>query len=245
MSSVLAWLPWLAIAAVPGLINTLAAFEELNERCKLLPFFEPVRTPGVWVWGLIQFSFPTVLFWGTSSLGDRPDINLRLLGEAAVFGIGFIALLNANIKIGANTIPIKSAYTFFINIAYRMIAYSQDNRVYEFWLDVQEAIAKSPDLTRGLDFLQEYLEIEVEITQRPIGDVQEELKEIRALTDRTEQARRIKTVLKNVSRKRLYGILQQFQIDEALLHRYFGPERIPSRQRRQEKKRRENQARKR
>ncbi|MEB3213151.1 MAG: hypothetical protein VKL39_17500 [Leptolyngbyaceae bacterium] len=236
MMMILEWLPWMAIAAIPGLVNIVAAFEELNERCKLLPFFNPISTPGVWVWGTIQFFFPAILFWGAASLGSRPDITLRLLGEAAIFGIGFIAVLNANIRIGANIIPIKSTYTFFINIAYRIIAYNQDDRVYEFWLDVQDALEKSTDLSRGLDFLQEYFEIEVEITQRPNGEVLTELEQIRALGDRPEQARRIKTLLKNVSRKRLRSILKQFQIDQSLLHYYFAPQPRPLFFRRKKKK---------
>ena len=226
---ILEWLPWVAIAAIPGLFNITAAFEELNERCKLLPFFDPIATPGVWIWVIIQFFFPGVLFWGAASLGNQPDITLRLLSEAAIFGIGFIAVLNANIRIGANTIPIKSTYTFFVNIAYRIIAYNQDDRVYEFWLDMQDALETSADLSRGLDFLHEYFEIEVEITQQPIGNFnfKDELDQIRTLSDRSEQARRIKTVLKNVSRKRLQGILRQFQIDHELLHRYFAPRPRP------------------
>ncbi|MEM9451381.1 MAG: hypothetical protein AAGA75_22995 [Cyanobacteria bacterium P01_E01_bin.6] len=223
MIIILEWLPWMAIAAIPGLVNIAAAFEELNERCKLLPFFDPIATPGVWVWGIIQFFFPGILFWGAASLGMRPEITLRLLGEAAIFGIGFIAVLNANIRIGANIIPIKSTYTFFVNIAYRIIAYNQDDRVYEFWLDVQDALETSADLSRGLDFLQEYFEIEIEITQRPNGNFQDDLNQIRALSDRSEQARRIKTLLKNVSRKRLRGILRQFQLDQSLLKQYFAP----------------------
>lgn len=224
MTTFVEWFPWLAIAAIPGLFNIIAAFEELNERCKLLPFFDPIATPGVWVWGTIQFFFPGILFWGTASLGSQPTITLRLLGEAAVFGIGFIAVLNANIRIGTNTIPIKSAYTFFVNIAYRIIAYNQDDRVYEFWLDVQDALETSADMSRGLDFLQEYFEIEVEITQQPLGNFKDELDQIRELSDRPQQARRIKSLLKRVSRKRLQGILRQFQIDRGILQRYFPPQ---------------------
>lgn len=223
MSLLLEWIPWLAIAAIPGIFNILAAFEELNDRCRLLPFFEPLKTPGVWVWGMVQFGFPAVLFWGSTSLGGQPDINPELIGDATLFGLGFVAVLNAQIRVGANTIPIKSAYTYFVNIAYRMIAHSQDDRVYRFWLDVQDALETVPDLSRGLDYLQEYYEIEVEITQQPMGDVLQELEQIRDLSDRNDQARRIKTLLKGVSRKRLYGILKQFAVNDGLLKQYFTP----------------------
>jgi len=217
----LEWIPWLAIAAIPGIFNTLAAFEELNDRCRLLPFFEPLKTPGVWVWSVVQFGFPAGLFWGSTSLSSQPDINVELVSNAALFGLGFVAVLNAQIQIGANTIPIKSAYTYFINIAYRMIAHSQDDRVYRFWLDVQDALETVPDLSPGLDYLQEYYEIEVEITQQPMSDVLQELEQIRDLSDRNDQARRIKSLLKGVSRKRLYGILKQFAVDDDLFKQYF------------------------
>ncbi|MGB3493379.1 MAG: hypothetical protein WBA57_11660 [Elainellaceae cyanobacterium] len=221
MNLLLVWIPWMAIAAIPGIFNILAAFEELNDRCRLLPFFEPLKTPGVWVWGVVQFGFPATLFWGSASLGSQPSISPELISDAALFGLGFVAVLNAQIQIGANTIPIKSAYTYFINIAYRMIAHSQDDRVYRFWLDVQNALETVPDLSQGLDYLQEYYEIEVEITQQPMGDVIQELEQIRDLSDRNDQARRIKTLLKGVSRKRLHGILKQFAVDDGLLKRYF------------------------
>lgn len=234
MNLLLEWMPWMAIAAIPGIFNILAAFEELNDRCRLLPFFEPLKTPGVWVWGVIQFCFPAALFWGSASLGSQPQLTPELIGNAALFGLGFVAVLNAQIQVGANTIPIKSAYTYFVNIAYRMIAYSQDNRVYEFWLDVQDALETVPDLTRGIDYLQEYYEIEVEITQQPLGNAMQELEQIRELSDRNEQARRIKTLLKGVSRKRLYGILKQFQVNDSLLKHYFAsaPQRQKQRRRR-------------
>lgn len=221
MNWLLNWLPWIAVAVIPGLFNLLAAFEELDERCKLLPFFEPMRNPGVWLWAVIQFSFPAVLFWMMAALSIRPEINLALLGSALGFGLGFVALLNASTQIGSRTYTIKPIYTFFIDRAYRWIASSQDDRVFEFWTDVEVALRQSPDLTEGLSILENYFAFQASLTRQSTENYEAEISKIRLLGDRPEQARHTKVLLQKVRRERLYGILRRFQVGDALLGKYF------------------------
>ncbi len=221
MEGLIDWLPWLAVAVIPGVLNVFAAFEELEERCKLLPFFEPLRNPGVWLWGVIQFSFPTAIFWMVAALSTQPVVNLELIGMAIGFGVGFIAVLNASTQIGSRTYTIKPIYTFFIDRAYGLIAAKQDDRVFEFWTDVETELQKSPDLTEGLSILENYFAFQESLTRQPIENYGKDLNEIRSMTDRAEQARGIKVLLQRVRRERLFRILRRFQVSETLLIRYF------------------------
>jgi len=43
-----------------------------------LPFFEPYKIPGVWLWAAIELVIPAASFWWMSSLSAKPAIDLNL-----------------------------------------------------------------------------------------------------------------------------------------------------------------------
>ncbi|MBE9181677.1 hypothetical protein IQ268_24230 [Oculatella sp. LEGE 06141] len=219
------WLPWFAVTIIPGGLNTFIAYGELAERCKIFPFFQPYKIPGVWLWGVIQVFFPAGLFWLVASLAARPQISSSLIIEAIAFGIGFTALLNASITIRAHTYSVKPIYDRFIQIAYIAIRNSrQGDRALEFWGEVEVALHQSPDLTEGLRYLEDYFAVEASFALRP-DDYEARLTEVRAETDRSKQAKLIKSLLQKVRRERLCSMLWRFQIGDGLLLKYF-PNRV-------------------
>jgi hypothetical protein len=221
VSGLMEWLPWIVVSLIPGVLNAFIAYEELADRCRILPFFEPFRTPGVWLWVLIQVSFPAVLFWLALGLTVRPEINAWLLIEAIAFGAGFTAILNASITIRARTYSIKPIYDRFVQIAYVVIRNSkQGDRALEFWGEVEAALSQSADLAEGLQYLEDYFAVEASFALRP-EDYTAKLEEVRTTFDREVQAKLIKSLLQKVRRERLYGILRRFQITDGLLAKFF------------------------
>ncbi|MGF1498416.1 MAG: hypothetical protein ACFB8W_16570 [Elainellaceae cyanobacterium] len=216
------WWPWLVVTAVPGLFNSVVAFRELNEKCRVLPFFEPSRSPGVWLWAIIQFSFPALLFWVVESIGDRPPIDLELVAKAViVYGLGFVALLNAEVTIGSSTYRVKPVYDAIVRIAYKMIENRQKRRSAAFWTDVVEVLRQQSDFARGLDFLENYFEVGDRITPDLHDDYAARVRETRKLQDPVERAMALKTLIMEVDRRDLVWILLRFPNTEDLVKKYY------------------------
>lgn len=220
MDRLIDWLPWLAVAVIPGFLNIIVAYVELDEKCKELPFFEPYKIPGVWMWAVIQFFLPAGLFWGVFQLSARPPIDQALLLKAILSGVGAITLLNAEVKIGSERFNFKSRlYDPLIRIAYSLIENNQKRKAAEFWTDIRTELNETPGLGAGLVYLEEYFTIEVE--PRPSNSYVQRLHAIATISDKAEQVRAITSLLKEVNRQDLIYVLQRFQCRLDILTRYF------------------------
>lgn len=215
------WLPWIIVAAVPGVFNLAVAVRELEERCKFLPFFEPYKNPGVWLWAIVQFTFPSAVFWLTVFLPERPPITPKLISWAIAFGLTFVTLLNARTEIGSRTYHFKSLYSYFISIAYEMIADSQTRRAAAFWTDVEDALTASPDLNEGLDYLENYFASDISLTVQEADGYRDRLAQARTKSSGDEQAKATKTLIKEVRRQDLAYVLLRFEGIEGLVDKYF------------------------
>lgn len=65
-------LAYLRIASLAGAINLIVAWQRLHEKCKFLLLFRPLRTPGIWLWALVEFAVSVLLFWWLNSLALPP-----------------------------------------------------------------------------------------------------------------------------------------------------------------------------
>lgn len=224
MNGLINWLPWIAIALIPGLLNALVASEELIERCRIFPFFQPYKTPGVWLWVLIQLSFPAGLFWSIASFSTKPTLTPILVAEALGFGVGFTALLNATISIGARSYSIKPIYDRFVQIAYNLIRDSkQGDRALKFWGELEDSLLQCSDidLLEGLGYLEDYFAVEASFSLKPDTEIEEILTKIRTEPTRDVRAKLIKSLIQQVRRGKLFTILQQFPCNEELLRKNF------------------------
>lgn len=221
MNEISFWMPWIVVAAIPGITNTLVAFRELDRKCQLLPFFEPYKIPGVWLWAIVELVIPGVSFWWISSLSLKPPIDFNLILKAATFGIGFAALLNSSTERGDQLYRIKSIYTLLIRYAYDAIRSNQVQRAAQFWADVEGELHQNVDLVKGLRFLESYFEIEASIALEPGDDYAREIELIEAISDRHEQAKQIKSLLQKVRRRDLPYTLMQFQFSKEWIRKYF------------------------
>ena len=52
----------IGFASFAGIINIFTSWQELDKRCRFLPFFKPFKTAGFWLWLLIEFISPMILF---------------------------------------------------------------------------------------------------------------------------------------------------------------------------------------
>lgn len=221
MSELFKWLPWILVALIPGLLNLLVAFKQLADDCKFLPFFEPEKTPGVWIWAIAQLAFPSVLFWLTDSFYLQPEINFSLIGRTIGFGLGFITIMNARTETGFFTLDIKTFYTRIVRLAYDLIAAQETARTAGFWVDVeQELLKKITDFTDGLNFLENYFKRDVSLSPEQIEDRQRKLEEARIKPLKSEQVKAI-VALMDVRRMDLPSLLHRFGFSDEFMKKYF------------------------
>jgi hypothetical protein len=224
VSGLVNWLPWLLVVSIPGVINVIVAFKQLADDCKFLPFFEPLKTWGVWLWAAAQFFFPCALFWMATAMAEppanRPAIDAELVSQALAFGMGFITLMNARTDTGFFTLDIKIIYARLIRVAYALIAAKETGRTASFWTDVERALNNTLDLTDGIDFLENYFRSDVSLTPEQRAERQRKLDAVRSKKSRADQAEAL-LALMDVRRTDLPNMLRRFGCDGDLLNKYF------------------------
>jgi hypothetical protein len=165
MSIFVLWLPWIAIALLPGIFNVIVAYKQLDERCKGLPFFEPWRSEGFWLWFLMQLTVPGVAFWFIANLVAQPEPSFLLAMWAIAFGLTFVSIFNAYIETGVFNFDIKSIYSVLIGLAFNLIAKRQTRKSADFWATFHRELATpNATLNYGLEFLESYVNIDVSLT---------------------------------------------------------------------------------
>ena len=223
--SLIEWLPYIGIAILPGIVNIIAAWQELNKQCRFLPFFKPHRSLGFWIWLLLQFTAPILLFLGVNPLKSKPPIDLKLVFEALGLGVGFVVVLNATTEVGSLSFKLKPVYNFFVDIAYNLIANKQTGRTAAFWNDLEKELNQpNTNLIAGLNYLENYFNSDPAL-QRKQQELQEKLNKLdqaRRKTPKQEQVKEIKSlIMMNVRRNDLTEVLNNFNCRQELLNRYF------------------------
>ena len=178
----------LGIALIPGIVNLLAAFDELDKQAKFLVFFRPSRSLGFWLWLLVQLLLPGVLFWYWLDLPNKSidDFDTKFIIEEAVAkGLIFIAVVNSSVEIGSLPINIKTFYNAVIQQIFRLIDRRQAAVTSEFWTEFEEALLASEpgDLQRGLKYLENYFTRGLRLPQEK-KDYREKLQKVRDESDR-------------------------------------------------------------
>jgi len=199
----------------------MVAFQELDEECRFLPFFEPYKNFGVWLWALFQLLLPSLLFWVMAALSSRPVDFLELIIEALLFGFGFVAILNSRTEIGTRIYNLKNIYIIVVGVAYQMIARDQTSRTAQFWTDVEAGLRESQDLMPGFRFLENYFASDISI---PLEE--KESFQIRILDAQTgsegQRIRGAKNLLRDVRRRDLPEALRRFSSSKSVRTKYFG-----------------------
>ncbi|HCF30289.1 MAG TPA: hypothetical protein DEV81_24520, partial [Cyanobacteria bacterium UBA11049] len=154
-----------AVILIPGILNLLQAGYDLSEnrQIKSYPFFRPWRSPGFWLWLLLQISFPSIAFYLFFPL-DSLKIDILMYVKAALFGICFAELMNSTTS--SVIISIQTHYNFVIKIAYWMIENEQGSTSRRFWYDFQTELSRQnsqENILHGLNYFrysfQEYINI--------------------------------------------------------------------------------------
>ena len=219
------WWLYILIAIIPGIVNIIVAGQELNQKCRFLPFFKPHKSWGFWIWLLLQFTAPILLFWWIASLNSKPTIDLILISKAIGLGVGFVAIFNATVEVGNLSLEIKSLYSSLVDIAYRLIADKQTRRTAEFWDNVEQELNKSNiNLISGLNYLAYYFSCDSSLrqNQQKLQEKIDKLNQIKNITQQAEQVKEITNLIMfNVRRNDLPIVLSKFSCSQQLIDEYF------------------------
>jgi hypothetical protein len=224
------WWPWLAIAAISGGVNILVAIDELFKECRRLPFFQPYRSTGFWLWVAFQFSIPAILAWFLLGLTPQPPITLALAGRALGFGLGFVVVLNSRTDIAAlPTVDIKKFYTLLVQYAKTQIADQHTGKTTAFRgavkAELKQQLGQFPN---GFEYLKDYFDIDIALTPDEKKQYQTEIALVEAKATPEEQVKAAWSLLEKVRRRDLPAALRRFGCSETLVQQYF-PKAAPSR----------------
>jgi hypothetical protein len=224
----------MAIALLSGGFNVIIAYQDLADRCRFIPFFAPHKLLGFWIWVLIQGLVPVMPFWLIFNLTAQPNINPQLVVKAALFGLGFPILCNAEIPLGGQKYSLKSGYSFLVKIAFNLILRSnQRERAIQFWDELEASLKKGLENNRlylrsGLKALENHFMPSTEVfgesadaRNKTLKEIYERLDKINQESNLLQKAKAIKRLLQKVEHQDLILILRQFHCDEELLKKYF------------------------
>jgi hypothetical protein len=209
----------------PGVVNAINSYYKLDRDCSRLPFFNPWKASGFWLWLTLQVSLPSLIFyWKFSS----SDISAEAWFRAVGFGLGFIALLNSTTQFGSLNINIKFLYDLFVRFAYSIIDNHERSRSASFWSELEHELEGCNDtgINAGLGYLREYIlaDITPEVhtptaikKRNQKSSVQDSIKEVEAIQSKylaqhySDKASSIVGLIKqNVKRRDLLAMLQKF-----------------------------------
>ncbi len=218
------WLLLGSAALVAGIFNLPHAFEKLEETCRGLLLFKPLKSPGFWVWIIIQVLFPAGIFlvWITDLFTQYPPIDLVLFLKAIAAGFGFIAFLNARTETVFLTIDIKSIYDRLIVLGFKLIAAQETRRTARFLRQLEDELSQpTADLVEGLKDLRAYFSADISLTPKAeetyLNIINQALTEMSPI----EQISAIQSLLPAIRQNDLLYTLQQFKCSDVFLERYF------------------------
>jgi len=218
------WLLLGSAALVAGIFNLPNAFEKLDETCRGLLLFKPLKSPSFWVWIVIQVLFPAGVFlvWITDLFTQYPPINAALFLQAIGAGFSFVACLNARTETVFLTIDIKSIYDRLILLGFKLIAAQETRRTARFLRQLEAELSQpTADLVEGLKDLRAYFSADISLTPKAeeiyLNIINQALSEMSPI----EQISAIQGLLPAVRQNDLLYTLQQFKCSDAFLERYF------------------------
>lgn len=213
------WISYVILALLAGFTNCLVAWVELNKKCRCLPFFEPQKSFGFWLWSLLQISIPSVLFWYILSLQSKPEIDLVLIFQALTTGIIFNGVLNASTEIGTFPVNVKLFHDLLLNTVYELINSQYISKTAEFWIKLDQELNQNYiSVNTGLRYLDEYFSNNIFLDRAKKQEIEEKLQNIRDLTQQTEKIKAIVNIFKaEVERKDLPRTLKNFNCSPAFL----------------------------
>lgn len=212
---------YVIIAFLSGSINCLVAWFELDKKCRCLPFFEPLKTFGFWLWSFIQIAVPSLVFWYIFIVfpNAEPPIDLVLAFQSLTTGLIFSAVLNASTEIGTLSINIKPLHDLFLEISYQLIACQYISRTAKFWFKLEQELNQgSIDIRNGLLYLEQYFSNDFSLSAIKKQEIQNQLQTISQLTQATEKIKAILTLFKTeIRRKDLPRTLKNFNCSDRFL----------------------------
>ncbi|NJM65500.1 MAG: hypothetical protein HC851_07410 [Acaryochloris sp. RU_4_1] len=223
MSDPMGWLLIGIAALLTGVFNLPIALQELKTTCRGLLFFEPLKSPGFWLWLVVQLLFPSTIFliWVTNFFTITPAINFELFFKAIVAGVGFTAFLNARIESDFLKLDIKGLYTYLIRIGYRLIAAQETKRTSKFLQQFrQELSSGSTDLMNGLQWLRIYVEVDILLDSQAKESLLTAINQTLG-EPREKQIDAVVSLIKEVRQQDLPDLLVQFGCSEILFQQYF------------------------
>lgn len=207
------------LALLAGFTNCLVAWIELDKKCRCLPFFEPQKSFGFWLWVSLQVSIPSLLFWYIFSLNSKPEIDLILIFQALSTGIIFNAVLNASTEIGTFSINVKLFYDLILQEVYDSINSQYISKTAEFWVQLNQELNQNYiNNDTGLLYLEQYFSNNISLDRDKKEELQNKLKNIRDLTQKTDKIRETISIFKaEVRRKDLPRTLKNFNCSDRFL----------------------------
>ena len=219
------WWLYIIIVILPGIINIIVAGQKFNQQCRFLPFFKPHKSLGFWIWLVLQFTIPILLFWYIAFLNSKPNIDLALISKAVGVGVGFVAIFNANVELGILSLESKSLYDLIVQIAFILISKEQTRRTADFWHEIEQELNQpNTDLFSGIDYLEYYFSCDPFLKQNPqkLREKLNKLDRVRNITQNVEQVKEITNLIMfNVRRNDLPKVLAKFSCSQQLIDKYF------------------------
>jgi hypothetical protein len=211
-------------ALLAGVFNLPVAFQKLQETCKRLLFFDPLRSPGFWLWIVAQLLFPALVFlaWITNFFTESPPVDGILFMKAIAAGFGFTAFLNARTETGFLTLDIKSIYDGIVRLGFDLIAAQETRRTKNFLRALEKELQQpTADVVEGLKDLRAYFSADISLTPEERKTFLDSINHVLKEGTIDPQIEVIKNLLPEVRQQDLVDTLISFKCSAQFLAHYL------------------------
>lgn len=192
-----------------GIINLFVAYPKLYNHYHS-PLFDPIKSPSIWLWGIVQISIPALaIFLYSLSCSEVSWIT------AIIIGFAFITFINADADLGFTSIPIGQYYEFLNRQIYGAISYELQGKTAHFKQNLTQELSKieEANLNQGLERLKDYFHGDPTELTETHTEVQQALE----TTDLEQKSTKAKSLILKVRRKDCADILETFGCNPEIL----------------------------
>lgn len=227
MENVLNLIPYIILAIIPGLFNALVAWQELEKRYRHLIFYQPLKSRYSWIWLSIYILIPAIICWliVINACAEKPNINWKLFLTILIYGICFPSLFDTIEKLALTFVNLSIVREWVDTFVENTILKQEHLKASIFWNALEQELKKSTNLSKSINYLKNYYFDKLFCTRNNLGyeDFQNKFEKILQQNDIDLQCQKLVTTCFKgiISRQDLPKILEQFNIPQSFIDRYF------------------------
>lgn len=220
-------IPYIILGIIPGIIHAYNAWLKFKQKCRFYIFFQTQKTKLFWVWLFVQIFIPALIYWWIfiTNCVEKPNINPSFFFKVVIYGICFSSLFTNIEKMALIPVNLSILVDWINDLLEDDLRSKEGEKTAKFWSNLEKELKNlnPKDLLEGLDYLENHYFVPTSYKKEECTELQNRLSEVQQEKDRKGKCKKLvgKCFKGIISRQRLPGVLEEFNISDEFINKYF------------------------